>query len=65
MAAPPDSMVWACPLGLATLRPGPREVPLEIMMPSDPRLADHHRDHLRTVLARYQGALARRVLAAW
>lgn len=52
-------MVWACPLGLATLRPGPREVPLEIMMPSDPRLADHHRDHLRTVLARYQGALAR------
>ena len=59
MAAPPDSMVWACPLGLATLRPGPREVPLEIMMPSDPRLADHHRDHLRTVLARYQGALAR------
>ena len=29
------------------------------MMPSDPRLADHHRDHLRTVLTRYQGALER------
>ena len=48
-------MARACPLGLATLRSWPREAPLEIMMPSDPRLADHHRDHLRTVLARYQG----------